>query len=156
MHTRFCVLSIVCVAVSISSFASPRTQNQPQTQSQKMEQEVKAAEQRWLENEDRPDVVQSILADDFVHVLPVGFISKEDQLAFLRKHPNAFPGSKDFEELRVRIYGDVAIATGIVSTIHDPGNKADRTAFTDVFVRRDEKWLAVNAQELPVQSQPAP
>jgi hypothetical protein len=156
MHTRFCVLSIVCVAVSISSFASPRTQNQPQTQSQKMEQEVKAAEQRWLENEDRPDVVQSILADDFVHVLPVGFISKEDQLAFLRKHPNAFPGSKHFEELRVRIYGDVAIATGIVSTIHDPGNKADRTAFTDVFVRRDEKWLAVNAQELPVQSQPAP
>ena len=84
MPARFCVLSIVCVAVSISSFASPRTQSQPQTQSQEMEQEVKAVEQRWLENEDRPDVVQSILADDFVHVLPVGFISKEDQLSFLR------------------------------------------------------------------------
>jgi ketosteroid isomerase-like protein len=152
MHTRFCVLSIVCVAVSISSFASPRTQNQSPT----MEQEVKAVEQRWLENEDRPDVVQSILADDFVHVLPVGIINKEDQLAFLRKHPNAFPGSKHFEELRVRIYGDVAIATGIVSTVHDPGAKANRTAFTDVFVRREGKWLAVNAQELPLQSQPAP
>ena len=152
MHTRFCDLSIVCVAVSISSFASPRTQNQSPT----MEQEVKAVEQRWLENEDRPDVVQSILADDFVHVLPVGFINKEDQLAFLRKHPNAFPGSKHFEELRVRIYGDVAIATGIVSTVHDPGAKANRTAFTDVFVRREGKWLAVNAQELPLQSQPAP
>jgi ketosteroid isomerase-like protein len=156
MPARFCVLSIVCVAVSISSFASPRTQSQPPTQSQKMEQEVKAVEQRWLENEDRPDVVQSILADDFMHVLPVGFISKEDQLAFLRKHPNAFPGSKHFEELRVRIYGDVAIATGIVSTIHDPGAKAKRTAFTDVFVRRDEKWLAVNAQELPLPSESTP
>jgi ketosteroid isomerase-like protein len=156
MPARFCVLSIVCVAVSISSFASPRTQNQPRTQPQKMEQEVKAVEQRWLENEDRPDVVQSILADDFIHVLPVGFISKEDQLAFLRKHPNAFPGSKHFEELRVRIYGDVAIATGIVSTIHDPGAKAKRTAFTDVFVRRDEKWLAVNAQELPLPSESTP
>jgi len=152
MRSRFCTLSSVCVIVSISSFASPQLQSQPQT----IEREVKAVEQRWLENEDRPDVVQSILADDFVHVLPVGFINKEDQLAFLRKHPNAFPGSKHFEELRVRIYGDVAIATGIVSTIHDPGNKADRTAFTDVFVRRDEKWLAVNAQELPLQSQPAP
>ena len=156
MPARFCVLSIVCVAVSISSFAASRTQSQPQTQSQKMEQEVKAVEQRWLENEDRPDVVQSILADDFVHVLPVGFISKENQLAFLRKHPNAFPGSKDFEELRVRIYGDVAIATGIVSTIHDPGTKAKRTAFTDVFVRRDGKWLAVNAQELPLPSESTP
>jgi hypothetical protein len=111
MRSRFCILSIVCVVISISSFASPRPQSQPLT----MEQEVKAVEQRWLENEDRVDVVQSILADDFVHVLPVGFISKEDQLAFLRTHPNAFPGSKHFEELRVRIYGDVAIATGIVS-----------------------------------------
>jgi|HubBroStandDraft_4_1064222.scaffolds.fasta_scaffold1067784_1 hypothetical protein len=153
MPARFCVLSIVCAALSISSFASPRTQSQPQTQSQKMEQEVKAVEQRWLENEDRPDVVQSILADDFEHVLPIGFISKEDQLSFLRKHPHAFPGSKHFEELRVRIYGDVAIAAGIVSTIHDPGAKAKRTAFTDVFVRRDGKWLAVNAQELPLPSQ---
>jgi hypothetical protein len=41
-----------------------------------MEQEVRTLEQRWLENEDRPDVLQSILADDFVHVLPSGFISK--------------------------------------------------------------------------------
>src|SRR6202021_4197670 len=149
MRSRFCILSIVCVVISISSFASPRPQSQPLT----MEQEVKAVEQRWLENEDRPDVVQSILADDFVHVLPVGFINKEDQLAFLRKHPNAFPGSKHFEELRVRIYGDVAIATGIVSTIHDPGNKADRTAFTDVFVRRAKKGLAVKPQNRPLQRQ---
>jgi ketosteroid isomerase-like protein len=152
MRSRSCTLSILCVIVSISSSASPRTQSQAQT----MEQEVKAVEQRWLENEDRPDVVQSILADDFVHVLPVGFISKEDHLAFLRKHPNAFPGNKHFEELRVRIYGDVAIATGIVSTIHDSGAKAKRTAFTDVFVRRDGKWLAVNAQELPLPSESTP
>jgi Domain of unknown function (DUF4440) len=156
MSARFCVLSIVCVIISISSSASPRTQSQPQTQSQKMEQEVTAVEQRWLENEDRPEVVQSILADDFVHVLPVGFISKEDQLAFLRKHPNALPGSKHFEELRVRIYGEVAIATGIVSTVRDPANKANRTAFTDVFVRREGKWLAVNAQELPLPSESTP
>jgi hypothetical protein len=152
MRSWSCTLSIVCVIVSISSSASPRTQTPPQT----MEQEVKAVEQRWLENEDRPDVVQSILADDFVHVLPVGFISKEDHLAFLSKHPNAFPGSKHFEDLRVRIYGEVAIAMGIVSTIHDSGTKAKRTAFTDVFVRRDGKWLAVNAQELPLPSESTP
>jgi hypothetical protein len=121
-----------------------------------MEQEVKAVEQRWLENEDRPDVLESILANDFVHVLTVGFITKDDQLAYLRKHPNAFPGSKHFEQLRVRIYEDVAIATGIVSTIPDPGAKAKRTAFTDVFVRRDGKWLAVNAQELPLPSESTP
>lgn len=119
--------------------------------SQATEQEVKAVEQRWLDNEDRPEVVQSILADDFVHVLPIGFIGKDDQLSYLRQHPNAFPGTKHFEELRVRIYGDVAIANGIFSTIRDPQSKPKRTAFTDVFVRRGGKWLAVNAQELAVE-----
>jgi hypothetical protein len=152
MHSRFCVLSILCIAISISSYASP----QPQPPSQEMEEEVKAVEQRWLENEDRPDVLESILADDFVHVLPAGFITKNDQLAYLRKHPNAFPGTKHFEELRVRIYGDVAIATGIVNTIQDPGAKAKRNSFTDVFVRRNGKWLAVNAQELPLQAPSTP
>jgi len=152
MHSRFCVLSILCIAISISSYASP----QPQPPSQKMEEEVKAVEQRWLENEDRPDGLESILADDFVHVLPAGFITKNDQLAYLRKHPNAFPGTKHFEELRVRINGDVAIATGIVNTIQDPGAKAKRNAFTDVFVRRNGKWLAVNAQELRLQAPSTP
>lgn len=123
-----------------------------------MEQEVRAVEQRWLENEERPDVVQSILADDFVHVLPVGFIGRDDHLNYLRQHPNSFPGTKHFEELRVRIYGDVAVATGIVSTLLDPNSKPKRTAFTDVFVRRAGKWLAVNAQELTLESgsKPAP
>ena len=154
MHSRFYILSIACVALSISPFASP--QSESHTQSQKMEEEVKAVEQRWLQNEDRPDVVESILADDFVHVLAIGFITKEDQLAYLRKHPNAFPGTKHFEELRVRTYGDVAIATGIVNSVQAPGAKPKRTAFTDVFVRRNGKWLAVNAQELPLESPPAP
>ena len=89
-------------------------------------------------------------------MLPAGFITKNDQLAYLRKHPNAFPGTKHFEELRVRIYGDVAIATGIVNTIQDPGAKAKRNSFTDVFVRRNGKWLAVNAQELPLQAPSTP
>ncbi len=117
---------------------------------------MRAVEQRWLENEERPDVVQSILADDFIHVLSVGFISKDDHLSYLRQHPNSFPGAKHFEELRVRIYGDVAIATGIVSTLRDQNSKPKRTAFTDVFVQRSGKWLAVNAQELPLESGSTP
>ncbi|HXR16905.1 MAG TPA: nuclear transport factor 2 family protein [Terriglobales bacterium] len=140
-------LCAVCFALLIPTCVSFGTEGQ----SQATEQEVKAVEQRWLENEDRPEVVQTILADDFVHVLPIGFISKDDQLSYLRQHPNAFPGTKHFEELRVRIYGDVAIANGIFSTIRDPQSKPTRTAFTDVFVRRGGKWLAVNAQELPLE-----
>jgi ketosteroid isomerase-like protein len=147
MHSWLRALCTVCLAVIIPTCVFLGAEGHPQA----MELEVKAVEQRWLDNENRSDVVQSILANDFVHVLPIGFTSKDDHLAYLRQHPNAFPGTKRFEELRVRIYGDVAIATGIVSTVRDNDSKPKRTAFTDVFVRRAGNWLAVNAQELPLE-----
>lgn len=111
------------------------------------EEQVRAVEERWLSNESRPEVVASILAEDFIHVLPVGFIDKSEHLAYLREHPNAFAGSKAFEALRIRVYGNTAVATGIVRTDLGAGN-LKKTAFSDVFVQRDGKWLAVNAQEL--------
>lgn len=151
MRKRPCAFSMVCLASLLFTCIPLKTQSQPQT----MEDEVKAVEERWLENEDHPDVVQSILADDFVHVLAIGFISKDQQLAYLRQHPNAFPGKKHFEELRVRIYGEVAIANGIFSTVRDQQSAPKKTVFTDVFVRRAGKWLAVNAQELPLQPKAA-
>lgn len=144
MRSSLRALYTACVAVVISTCVFLAANARPQA----LELEVKAVEQRWLDNENRPDVVQSILGDDFVHVLAVGFISKADHLAYLRQRPNAFPGTKRFEELRVRIYGDVAIATGIVSTVRSSDSKPKRTAFTDVFIRRAGNWLAVNAQEL--------
>ena len=119
------------------------------------EQEVRAVEERWLSSESRPEVVESILAEDFIHVLPVGFIDKSQHLEYLKQHPRAFPGVKQFEELRIRIYGDTAVATGIVRTDLGAGS-TKRTAFTDVFVRRRGAWLAVNAQELSLNSSATP
>jgi hypothetical protein len=111
------------------------------------EQEVKNVEQKWLQNEENADVVQTILADDFVHVLASGFINKQDQLGYLRQHPHAFPGRKRFADLRVRVYGDVAVANGVVEMARD--GQITKSNFTDVFVRREGKWLAINAQEVP-------
>lgn len=74
------------------------------------EQDVRAVEERWLSNESRPEVVETILADDFVHVLSVGFIDKSKHLQYLKQHPGAFPGTKRFEEIRIRIYGETAVA----------------------------------------------
>jgi len=119
------------------------------------EQEVRAVEERWLSNESRPEVVATILGDDFIHVLPIGFISKSEHLAYLKQHPNAFPGSKAFEALRIRVYGNTAIATGVVRTdLGAEGTK--RTVFTDVFVQRSGKWLAVSAQELALTTSTPP
>lgn len=103
-------------------------------------------ENLWLENEGNPAVLDSILADDFVHVLPIGMITKKEHIDFVSQHP--WPKMKEhrFEKLQVRAYGDVAIANGTVLAVPENG-AARRTYFTDVFVLRGGRWQAVNAQE---------
>jgi hypothetical protein len=103
-------------------------------------------ERRWLAAEDDPDALETILADDFVHVLPFGLVSKKEQIAYLRAHP-APHREERFEDLRARLYGDVGIVNGIVAATDAEGN-VTKTVFTDVFVRRGGRWQAVNAQEL--------
>ena len=110
-------------------------------------------ENRWLQAEDDPEVLQSILADDFIHVLPVGFITKEEQIRYLRsRQPNRKGKTKHFEDLRVRVFGTAAIANGIV--VASENGKIDKTVFTDVFAYRHGEWQAVNAQETPLGDSP--
>ena len=84
----------------------------------------------------------------------MGFISKQEQIDYLRKHPRTSRSTKHFDELRVRIYGSAAIANGIVSELPEGGTTPQKTVFTDVFAKRQGVWQTVNAQELPLRTQP--
>lgn len=95
------------------------------------------------------EALKSILADDFIHVLPVGFVTKREQLSYMRSHPSSRREAKRSEDLRVRIFGSAGVVNGIVVATGADG-KARRTIFTDVFAYRHGKWQAVNAQELPL------
>src|SRR5215467_16211316 len=106
-------------------------------------------EQHWLEVEDNPDALESILADDFIHVLPIGFVTKAEQLKYMRAHPAPERTKRHFDDLRVRVYGSAGVANGIVVAVANNG-KVQKTIFTDVFAYRNGKWQAVNAQELPL------
>lgn len=110
-------------------------------------------EDRWLASEDDPDALQNILADDFIHALPMGFVTKDEQLDYMRKIKEPPPhGARHFGEIRARVYGDAGIVNGIVAEDASNGGTR-RTVFTDVFVRRNGRWQAVNAQELPFRSE---
>ena len=98
--------------------------------------------------EDAPNALGSVLAPDFLHVVPVGIITKKEQLDFMHKHPSRDQSSKHFEDMHVRVYGNVAIVNGMVVAIS--GRSTQKTLFTDVFAYREGKWQAVSAQELPV------
>lgn len=110
--------------------------------------ELRALEQKWLQAEADPVIQQQILADDFVHVLPSGFISKKDQIDFLRSRKRPDDQLKRyFEDLKIRIYGTVGIVNGILVATDKSGKLVRKTVFTDVFAYKDGRWQAVNAQE---------
>lgn len=100
-------------------------------------------ENAWLHARDAA-TLERILAPDFVHVLPSGdFITKEQHIGWFKQH-GSNPDAR-FKEMRVRIYGNIGVVTGTVIA------KERETVFTDVFVKRDGRWQAVNAQENAVQ-----
>ena len=114
-------------------------------------QQIIHLEKSWLKFLHNKVALDSILAPDFIHVLPQGiFITKEQQIEWEVKHPLPVGYSQKFDTLFVRIFGATGIANGIVETFDNKGNSIRKSAFTDVFEKRNGKWQAVNAQEIVV------
>lgn len=107
---------------------------------------IVALEQRWLAARDTA-TLSPILAPDFVHVTPGGaFLNRSEHLAWVAGHPPPADRQARFETLEVRIYGNTAVATGVVRS-QAAGGPVRRSAFTDVFVQHPSGWQAVSAEE---------
>jgi len=133
----------------LASLAVSCQVNRESKSAEQSKQELLKLENRWLTVERDPDALENILAPDFLHVLAAGIITKEQQLKFLRDHSAPKQQSeRHFEDLHVRVYGTVGIVNGVV--IETADGAEHKTLFTDVFARRQGKWQAVSAQELPV------
>lgn len=108
---------------------------------------VAQLEQRWLAavspGGDR-HALDGILADDYVDT---------DWQGHLRNKSDLLAGTtaKDVIEhvtgMRVRVWGDTAIATGINHMHSGAKGWSVDVAFTDVFSRIDGRWRAVSSQE---------
>jgi|GEM_PF-426695 len=146
------VLIVVAVAITANASLAAANHRPPasrRTSGQSAKQEIIQIEHRWLEKEYNPGVLKKILAPDFVHVLPQGFISRQEQIAFVRAHVQPNLSVHKFGMLRVRVYENVAIANGIVEALPSGGKTLQKIFFTDVFALRNGRWQAVNAQETP-------
>jgi hypothetical protein len=116
--------------------------------------DLEAIERQWLASEHDSAVLGRILADDFIHPVPAGvFLTKAQHIDWAVRHPGPKGREQRFDQLRIRTYGDVGVVTGLVISTGSEGREA-RTVFTDVFVRRNGRWQAVNAQENAVQPMP--
>jgi hypothetical protein len=107
-----------------------------------------ALENEWLKNEHNAAELERILASDFLHPVVTGdVLTKAQHIEYSSKHLPPADRASRFEDLQVRIYGDVGIVNGLVVTNNKDRNAVDKSVFTDVFVYRDGCWQAVNAQE---------
>jgi len=107
-----------------------------------------ALENKWLRSEHTATELDSILASDFVHPVVTGdLLDKAQHIHFSSMPLPPANLQNHFDGLKVRLYGDVGIVNGLVVTTNDKGEEVRRTVFTDVFVYRDQRWQAINAQE---------
>jgi hypothetical protein len=137
--------SHITVAMLMVALVSPLLPS-PGDQTRADQRALESVERRWLAGEHDRQTLEQILADDFIHPVAAGiFLTKQQHIEWAVQHPGPDRPSR-FEQLRVRVYGEVGIVTGVVVS-SDSDRGEHRTVFTDVFVRRDGQWQAVNAQE---------
>lgn len=140
-------LAIVALLLASTTFAQGRERS-------KDREAVTRLENEWLHAKDAATLGR-ILAPDFVHVIPVDhFMNRQEHIDLHLKHPEPKEHHTKYDKFHVRFYGDTAIVNGSVIAINPLGRVLERTMFTDVFVLRDGKWQAVNAQENAARAEP--
>lgn len=89
--------------------------------------------------------IASFMADDWVIVSESGVSPREHFLSLIKSGELTHSAMEPVGRARVRVYGDTAVLTGrVTNTAHHLGRRFDADEWTtDVFVRRDGRWLCV-------------
>lgn len=89
--------------------------------------------------------LRNILADNFLDTSYKGELRTKDEIVASvngNRHYNAV-----LSDLKVRLFGDTAIVTGL-NTVTGRGQAwTAQVRFTDIFVKRNNRWQAIGAQE---------
>jgi ketosteroid isomerase-like protein len=124
-----------------------------QAPSASAEKAVTALENQWLESEktNNPDLIVGLFGDKYIATEPDGKL--EDRAQTLADAKARKWTSAEYEDLKVQVYGDVAIATGgYKGKGMDSGKPFDEhLRWTDTWVKTsDGKWQLVASQYSPV------
>src|SRR5262245_45852803 len=97
--------------------------------------------------------LEIVLTDDFIYRSPGQEVGKDNFLELCATFPYEIISIKG-EELKVNVYDGLAVVTGLqfAKTKSDDGKEeTSAVAFTDVFVKRKDKWILslAHAVDLP-------
>jgi hypothetical protein len=104
-------------------------------------------EQTWAKALEQRDgaAVGCILAAEFEDADPNGNLHGRAETQ--ANIPHRRPGSNKLSDLHPHVYGEFGYVRGL-NTVVDPGGKVlARVRFTDIFVYRNGRWVAVAGQE---------
>jgi uncharacterized protein (TIGR02246 family) len=111
---------------------------------------VTALEQQWLQSQktNNPDLVAPLLADKFMNTGTDGKVSGRAEMLATAKATKY--ESVDYDDLKVTVFGDTAIATGTFKAkeTNASGKPMDvQERFTDTWVKMPNgKWQCVASQ----------
>jgi ketosteroid isomerase-like protein len=116
----------------------------------KDEQRLHQLDREWNEAYPKRDVdaLERILADDWTAIDGAGrLISKPQLLERVRLGPQPFDWH-EFDEFRLRVFGDSAVVTGRLSARGrgEGGDFSYQQRYTRVYVKREDAWQSVATQ----------
>jgi ketosteroid isomerase-like protein len=119
-----------------------------------MEDQLLALGQEWASAElhGDTDILGHMLADDFVGIGPRGFMLTKEQWLARYTSGSLRQDSFTWDEVRVRIYGDAAVATGRQTQqgAFQGHDIAGQFRVTQVFVQQGGRWLLASLQLSPI------
>jgi ketosteroid isomerase-like protein len=123
-------------------------QNAALSQARAREQDLATLEElnrNYVRSAEQSDVrwYSENLAEDFLMSSVDGSII--DRSAFLSRIARPYPGSNlEAVDVRIRLFGDLALIHGGFR-YRKPGGQAGSGRYTDVYARRQGRWLCVSA-----------
>jgi ketosteroid isomerase-like protein len=133
----------------VLSATVPIQARQPKAESDaEISQTLQSIEQAWLNAEKNHDVAafEKIVADDWIAITPEGKSQTKAERAAEIKAGHI--DSATLDDMKVRVFGDTAVVTGTDNEVSSEDGKksSNHYVWTDVFVKRNGKWLAVASQ----------
>ena len=145
------IRSVIAFALLIATSCSFSLAHQAQQSNlTKDEEEVRKLERQWLDayEQNNPEAMDRIVADDFTITFPNGAMQTKPQLMAMIKAPRRASDPKmrfSTEDVRSRAYGDTVILIGRVVTEYERDGKTvkELSRYTDTYVRRKGRWQVV-------------
>lgn len=114
--------------------------------------------QRWAAAElaSDADALGALLGDDFLLVGPLGFMLDKTQYLGSRRSGDLKHEALTWEDVRVRVYGDTAVAVGSQTqkSAYQGRDASGRFRVTQIAVRRGDTWILVGLHYSPIAQPP--